>query len=277
MPRPKSVILVTSPKKRSQRTERSRNLRRYRRRSPLRRRERSPQRSRPSRRRFGAPSRDTEPRRSRTPKRRTPPRSPTPPLPSPLTSSSDEDEDVIMNFPIPKTPSDSPPREEPKEVRPPPPPPPKKRKEEVSLQITRHDVQNDVHDDDEIPNIVADYLRRENRRKRRAERKANRRRKKIREKILEDAAGNDVRLIKRDRGSILETHGRVVKLLTLLRHHAIRRRINSAQFWTTSKSKPLRVLITKLATGPFMCLFLNFINGLKQSYETKKKNQQQRQ
>jgi len=271
MSRLKSVILVTSPKKRSRRTERSRNLRRNRRRSPPRRRERSPRRSRPSRRRIRAPSRDTQPRRSETPRRYTPQRSPSPPPISPLTSSSEEDEDVI-----PTSPLRSPPHEEPKEARAPPPPPPKRCKEQASLRITRHDVHEDQQDEDETPAIVANYLRLENRRKRRAERKANQRRKKIRSKILEDARGNDVRLIQHDSDSVLETRCRVAKLLTLIRHHAIRRRIHSKQFWASEKSKPLRILMAKLSTGPYMCLFLNYITSMKQSCEMKKKNQQRK-
>jgi hypothetical protein len=276
MSRLKSVILVTSPKKRSRRTERSRNLRRNRRRSPPRRRERSPRRSRPSRRRIRAPSRDTQPRRSETPRRYTPQRSPSPPPISPLTSSSEEDEDVIQNYVIPTSPLRSPPHEEPKEARAPPPPPPKRCKEQASLRITRHDVHEDQQDEDETPAIVANYLRLENRRKRRAERKANQRRKKIRSKILEDARGNDVRLIQHDSDSVLETRCRVAKLLALIRHHAIRRRIHSKQFWASEKSKPLRILMAKLSTGPYMCLFLNYITSMKQSCEMKKKNQQRK-
>ena len=277
MSRLKSVIQKVTRSSRSRRTERSRNLResRSRYRSPREKRSRHRDRSPTRRRRHRTP-----PRRSETPRRKTPPRAPTPNTDSDsdISLTSTESTDTVWsptrlvideNSPVITDP------ELPRPIGPPPPPPPKKAKiiEEEKITVTREFVESEVEtDEDEAPKIVAEYLRKEERKKKRYARRAFLRRKKINNKILEASNGSDVRLIERTAESALQVQFRIIQLLKLIRHHAVKGRLNSREFWASPKSSPLRTLMTKLSKGPYMSLCHNCITTMEQRYFAKKRN-----
>jgi hypothetical protein len=279
MRRLKSVIQNVTRTPRSRRTERSRNLREPRSGNRLPREKRPRRRNRsPSRRRRDR----TPPRRRETPppRSKTPPRAPSPNIDSDsdISLTSTESNDTVWSPTRLKIDEMSPVTldpEPPKPIGPPPPPPPKKAKvmEKEEITVTRQFAESDVEtDEDEVPQIIAEYLRKEERKKKRYARRAFLRRKKINAKILEASSGADVRLIERTAESAFQVQYKIIQLLKLIRHHAVKNRLNSKEFWASSKSGPLRTLMNKLSRGQYMSLFHNSITSMEQRYFQKKKN-----